>query len=381
MRKKIVFSALTIVLAAAMIVGGTMAWFTSSVNGGETTFTAGTVQIEAGQEIDIPDDDNHTWIEGDIFPRWVVAAEQGQRFDGSDVLPSRSNPNVVLTDDNQQEGENFYSLGFDGYIVVEFDHLIFTGEKVSIITVVEETGGRYPLEKANIYVSTTGNEDDWVYIDVATNDGTKVGNTIKNTFELPKDVDYARYIKLVDITDKEDFKDLSNKDKNAADGFDVNVIYVEGGLKDKDHNWNPGDTATKEYTVVNTGSKDIHVRAQLIGQWYQYNEETYEWVTYVPIPDLDVVEINVCEVESPDWFYDEASGYFYYTGELAGTYERSDEDIIEATLCVEIHIKGEETDNQYQGKRFVISTTFEAIQSSNGAAEEHWQVNLYSFDE
>lgn len=382
MKKKILLSAISIIAAIAMIVGGTMAWFTSTADGGETTFTAGTVRIEAGQIINIPEEGNHQWITGNIFPNWVIGSQQGLRYDGKPVVTARSNPQAVLTLGKGQSEENFFSLGFGGQIEVEFSHVIFTGDEVSIITVVEDTWGSnfYPEEKASVFVSQNG--IDWILVGTASNQPTSQGNQIKSTFTLPAGIEYARYVKLVDTTEREAFAGLPTGTRNAADGFDVNAIYVNGAYKDRDHNWNPGDSTKKEYYVENTGTKNIHVRGQLIGKWYEYDEESYQWIEFYPVHEdqtLEVVTIEVCE-ERDDWVYDSITGYFYYLGELEGTFGREEDDFDSTTLCVRISIAGEDTDNQYQGKRFVISTTFEAIQSSNNAAQEAWGVNFYSLD-
>ncbi|WP_192930269.1 SipW-dependent-type signal peptide-containing protein [Alkaliphilus pronyensis] len=383
MKNKIIFSVLTIVIAAAMIAGGTMAWFTSTADAGETTFTAGTVKIEADQVVNIPEEEVHEWTNDNIFPKWVVEAQQGQRYDGEDVVSLRSDPNAVLSLESGRNEKNFFSLGFGGEIEVEFSHIILAGEEFSVVTVVEDTWGRnhYPEEKADVYVSK--NREDWILIGTATNQPSSQGNQITSTFTLPETVDYAKFIKLIDVSEREDFKndqDISDNDRNAADGYDVNAIYVKGGYKDKDHNWNPGDTSTKKYNVENTGTKDIHVRAKLIGNWYQYNEETYQWEEFTPDhgdKEIDVITITVCD--DSDWFYDEATDYYYYDGYLGGTYQREDNEVYESELCVEIKVDGEDTDNQYQGKRYVISTVFEAIQASNNAAAEDttWGVDFF----
>lgn len=45
MKKKIIYTMLALTMAIALVAGGTMAWFTSEANAGETTFTAGTLHV------------------------------------------------------------------------------------------------------------------------------------------------------------------------------------------------------------------------------------------------------------------------------------------------------------------------------------------------
>lgn len=48
MNKKLLLAMLTLAVSVSMIVGGTMAWFTSEDDAGNAVFTAGTVEVTAG---------------------------------------------------------------------------------------------------------------------------------------------------------------------------------------------------------------------------------------------------------------------------------------------------------------------------------------------
>lgn len=48
MNKKLLLTMLTLAVSASMIVGGTMAWFTAEDDAGNAVFTAGTVEVTAG---------------------------------------------------------------------------------------------------------------------------------------------------------------------------------------------------------------------------------------------------------------------------------------------------------------------------------------------
>lgn len=92
--------ALSIALTAALVGGVTMAWFTDSATAGEAEFTAGTVKITAGGSMAVSEElggiVEHVVEEGDFFPAYVVAYDQGTRKNGTPVLPERSDPNAVL---------------------------------------------------------------------------------------------------------------------------------------------------------------------------------------------------------------------------------------------------------------------------------------------
>ena len=126
---------------AALVGGVTMAWFTAQDSAGEATFTAGTVNIEAGRKMFIEDGGCEV-VEGQFFPAEVVDFEQGSAGINLDyTVPNiRSNPYAVLTLGIGQSESNFFSLGFGGYIEVRFDQLIYPGE--SVVVVAEDKIGR-----------------------------------------------------------------------------------------------------------------------------------------------------------------------------------------------------------------------------------------------
>ena len=90
-----------------------------------------------------------------------------------------------------------------------------------------------------------------------------------------------------------------------------------------------------------------------------------EWA---PVPDEDV---PIIEIIGNEW--EENGSYFYYKKTLDGTYNaRYDRKNPTAELVLKLDLDGPKTGNQYQGKRFVLSVEFEAIQSSNKASDDRW---------
>jgi hypothetical protein len=150
-------------------------------------------------------------------PFAIVDSQQGLRKDGSAVRPGRSEPSAVLTWDTNRLETDFFSLGFGGGIVVEFDCCIRNGEGPDVL-VVEDTWGSYPSETAGVYASADG--ENWLYLGEANNatrDTTYDWQTVSQ-FDLGE-LECARFIKIIDTTD-------SGPLPQDADGFDLNTIQA-----------------------------------------------------------------------------------------------------------------------------------------------------------
>jgi len=347
MGKRVALSVITIILCAVVIAGGTMAWFTHKTDTETTTFTAGTVSITAGRKIDINDSD--TFEEhGTFTPDKVIEAVQGDSI--GKIAEDRCDHNAVLRTDNR-----FFSLGFGGYIIVEFEYPVFAPE---LVIVTEVTDGTYPLEKADVYVSATGTDDDWEYAGTADNDISKrKGNSTENSISLEDvNVQFVKYVKIVDTTDRSLFS------APGSDGFDVRSIQVRGYYIDE-YNWNPGDKNTRLFEITNTGTKAIHLRGKFTGNWYIYNKVTGEWEKDETL-SADVVTIGLHEDED-GWTV--KNGWFYYKYTIPGTFP--DKLPTSVNLKLNVGLKGEDADDNYQGKKFILNGSFEAIQASNGASE------------
>ena len=100
----------------------------------------------------------------------------------------------------------------------------------------------------------------WTYVDEASNRDNPDGQQAFSTFQIPSDLEWAQYVKLVDITDP-------RPHKGDADGYDVVSVVAKNRIKSEVINWNPGNCNKVNYYVRNVGTKDIRVRAILTGQW------------------------------------------------------------------------------------------------------------------
>lgn len=179
----------------------------------------------------------------------VVSYDQGNRYNGQPVIETRSNPNAVLTYETGQVESNFYSLGFsmgkDGWIIIEFDHPIQNGEG-NDLRVVEDTWGLpYPRESAAVYVST--DKKHWYYLGEADNQKPVSNIQTITEFDLKTvGLKEARYVMVKDTSKKSDFTKYSPSQDKTLDGFDLNAVLalhdytVKGGCGGQNSNGHKG---------------------------------------------------------------------------------------------------------------------------------------------
>ncbi|MEA1909987.1 MAG: hypothetical protein U9M89_03120, partial [Patescibacteria group bacterium] len=157
---------------------------------------------------------------------YIVSENQGNRKDGTPVLANRSDSTKALGEAENNDTLNFYSLGFGevidtvqyGELVLGFDNYILNGSGADI-EVVETSYGNpsdaaYP-EAIELFVSQNGTS--WISLGVGIQDemfSFENGSTV---------LDWARYVKLVDRSDKSQFGGGSTTDGYDVDG--VRAIY------------------------------------------------------------------------------------------------------------------------------------------------------------
>ncbi|MBU1083322.1 hypothetical protein KKE14_02715, partial [Patescibacteria group bacterium] len=152
----------------------------------------------------------------------VMSFMQGFRWNGTPVLPERSDPTEALNEAERNDTMNFVSLGFGdedgrGELVLGFDNYIINGAGADIEVVETSFGdpseGSYP-ETANVYASKDNST--WTFLKeiILDDDAIDLGS-----------LDWARYVKLVDVSDKSNFGDGS-----TTDGFDVDGVQALNSL-------------------------------------------------------------------------------------------------------------------------------------------------------
>ncbi len=147
------------------------------------------------------------------------------------------------------------------------------------------------------------------------------------------------------------------------------VIIGEGVTMD---NWNPGDCVEKKFTITNSGTKAIALRGIVTQQWYELDGT--EWVEWAPDPEgsnaAKVTFVGTGWTEDPT-----GSGIWYYDSDIPGTYTEANPVGVE--LNFKVCLDGPEAGNQYQGKRYIMSVTFQAIQASHS---DQWEWNNVDFE-
>lgn len=138
----------------------------------------------------------------------VVSFDQGPNSAGGSVIAERSHPAEALGAAERNDTLNFVSLGIGGEIVFKFDNIIYNGPGDDL-EIVETSYGNPSCEGytevASVYASHDG--INW----------TNLGRTcLDGTFDIGS-LGYAKYVKIVDETDPENFS-------GTVDGFDIDGV-------------------------------------------------------------------------------------------------------------------------------------------------------------
>ncbi|MEQ8674251.1 MAG: S8/S53 family peptidase [Aggregatilineales bacterium] len=146
------------------------------------------------------------------FAYSVYSFDQSDRKDGNPVNANRSiTSNALGAPDSFDAYFNFYSLGFGGTIILEFNTYIVQNPYGHELTIYETsfggtTFGSYP-EQARVWVAQSASGP-WFDLGVAQHD---------EYLSFPPELDWARYVKIRDISNPDSFG-------NDADGYDVDAV-------------------------------------------------------------------------------------------------------------------------------------------------------------
>jgi predicted ribosomally synthesized peptide with SipW-like signal peptide len=387
---------MTLALAAALVGGVTMAWFTANAELGPVEFTAGTVVVEAGTsmfygvEYKDPEDQAGTLYEISVdksqgtvtytklydsaYRRLNALAfdRKNKRLyyaDGDSHLyfynfASGTGDNYAgkIFDSNtrlynatfglgyywfvKENTDDLYKVGFHPDGTIDYDQLIlahadFTGESG-----IQFGFGDLALDMKEgiIYGSSV---DRFFTYNTFTGEYNEVPNAEAVNLQLAFGADGELY---GTVTREFDWYtvDLSS---GEVEWFCQSDKMFGDLASNYQNNWNPGDCDMLRYYVRNTGTKTQYVRVKISGGW-----------------DGDLsgnnVSISLCNSMLDDWDDNDEDGYFYYKHIL----EPDDE----ALLCVQVCLDGEGTGDAYQGQTFRVNASVEAIQATNGASEDVW---------
>ncbi len=179
----------------------------------------------------------------------VVDYTPGDRKNGRDLPPSRSNPQLALGEPQENDNYNFVALGFGGSITIQLGCEVMDHEGNDLLIV--ETSFRdsdrdcnsYP-EKAKVEASEDG--ENWVVI---AEEICRDGEVDLADGGLTK----ASYIRITDISDADDFRE------GNADGYDLDGIMVINNFGDD----NQMEMVKEKVDQINmvANSEDVEVRA------------------------------------------------------------------------------------------------------------------------
>ena len=153
-----------------------------------------------------------------VFASTVLSYNQGPQQNSLPVAAARSVPEQGLVYDAAEAESSFFSLGFDGWMIVAFDDIFVDGPGVDDLKITEDTwGSPYPLEKADVFISQDG--VNWTLLGVADNTNLDLIHTI-TVFDLADvGMDWAKYVKIVDTSELSAFDGYP-----TADGYDLNAV-------------------------------------------------------------------------------------------------------------------------------------------------------------
>ncbi|MBW6516004.1 MAG: hypothetical protein K0B81_05230 [Candidatus Cloacimonetes bacterium] len=217
-------------------------------------------------------------IEGPYGAFNVYDYKQGLRYDYTPVIARRSNPDVTLqfnTGVSDGAYEYFYSLGFqtpedhplydgpDAWLIVEFEYPMLN-KPGNDLRIIEDTWGLpYPDEVIKVWVSQDAIT--WHYLGEADNQTPFMGIHTIYEFDLPAELPWAKFVKVQDISNREDFAHLYPGQGNTLDGYDVNAILAIHDYEEFDEpEYDGEETAWGGNVQFNPGAGS--------GQWWRLAE-------------------------------------------------------------------------------------------------------------
>ncbi len=412
-KTKLFLSLLIVVIAVALIGGATLAWFTDSASAEDVSFQAGTLLIDAGTsmiygvEFETGNGVYEIYIDNDSV-RYNKLIES-----------SRSGLNALAYDNSNQrlyyaDGQrNLYFYDLNSGQEINADHGL-TGSAVYGATfgmgyywyVPEGTDN---LRKVSLNANGTVNSDEvhhenfagknFGFGDLAIDmrDGVIYGSTNLDyvTEFFSYNVRTGEYSQINQGSGAAVNLQLAFGADGVLYGQETRVkewsrVNVEAGTKEvfftggEDNlqfsdlacsyqdNWNPGDCDIVRFYVRNTGTKTSHVSANL----------TANWVSTVLDPDL--VTIYPCDWEKhedgsfsaqdSDWKPHPDVDVNNWTPDNPLYYQGILEPGQEVILCLRVCFSSE-AGNEYQGETFELYPEFEAIQTTNDAPAEQWNLS------
>jgi len=163
----------------------------------------------------------------------------------------------------------------------------------------------------------------------------------------------------------------------TAGTVDIEIVEQGGG----DLNVNPGDCHEVFAEITNIGSKKVVLKLDDITGVFKY--ATQAGAIPGGAPDMSLIDITVIGENASDWVivfkgeegadvHNLSNYVIYYVGEPIVPENG-------VTLELKVCFDGPGMDNKYQGATLELNGTFYAVQASNGAPNDQWDVDLYGY--
>lgn len=398
MNRKILLLVMTLALAAALVGGVTMAWFTANADLDPVEFTAGTVVVEAGTSMIFGVEYKNPENQAGTLYEISVDKSQGTvtytklydstktrlnalAFDRKNkrLYYSDGNSNLYFYDFASGTGDNYagkifssdtrlynatfglgyywfvkegtddlYKVGFNPDGTIDYEQLILVHQDFTGESGIQFGFGDLALDMRDGIIYGSSVDRFFTY-----NTFTGVYNEVPSAEAVNLQLAFGADGELYGtVTRNFDWYtvDLSN---GKVEWFCKSDKMFGGLASNYQNNWNPGDCDMLRYYVRNKGTKSQFVRVKINGGWKEGLSGNN-------------VSISLCDSMGDDWEFvnDDDGGYFYYKHILKPGEE--------ALLCVKVCLDGEGTGNDYEGQTFSVNASVEAIQATNGASENVW---------
>jgi len=360
MKKIKVYISLAVILLAVTAVGGaTMAWFTDQSDPIDNTFTAGTVEIEAGWQSGFAKLVEENWNPGDCTDLGLCVINEGTKavklraqFNGY-WTPGRQRGLVVYTGENLQ----LLSLDWDAFCK-------------------GFTGGDGPIATGDLFLGYT--------YDLAYFRG------VFNSFDYIKDSDWLSTGVDYSIWCVDSQTTITPNQSYPVSIFDPYCNpdwYDEVGTKPKWEiiPWHKIDyIINQDYLSQGYSSEQIqnviwYYTNRAPGNFKYFYQTTTRTLTQSEqeiVLDIEansgLQPSNVSFSPGSGWS-DGGDGWWYFDGSLPGTYTNPGEDDRRVCISFSFCLDGATTGNEYQGAHYHMISLFQAIQASHEGGDDGWQ--------
>lgn len=341
MRKGWITWILTIAILAMTIGGTTLAWFSAVSEAPVNTFTAGTVEISAGRVVGAGQVINPNWNPGDEDDFELEIINEGTK-------------GIYLRAHVDMEWlPKSYRL-----------FVLYTGQSVQLLAmrwddVTTMTAPDGPIATGTLRVDYPS---DSAYIDGKFSNLSDTAILQNGTFYDVWCMDHWTSINKNTSYNVEIFDPISNPD-----------WYTEVNIQPY---WDDIPMSKIAYIInQNYLEEGYSINNIQNAIWHYTNGDA------VSGKALEIVEDTEAQHELPtdniqftlgeDWILGQ-DGYYYYETAVLGTYREISEAARTIMFDARVQLNGTLTGNEYQGRTFVMTVFFEAVQSSNGAIDSAW---------